>query len=73
MNVPSKPRDEAERRQMDVASKALSRAVPILLSLAYERDEALTRARAITLLQELGILNVVESKRDTRSTDRNSF
>lgn len=62
MSQPSKPRDEAERRQLDTASQFLTRAVPILLDLVlvragYHTDMARTRADAERLLVDLGILD----------------
>lgn len=56
-NLPSKPVSLNERRQMDVASKALSRAVPILMDFVSGRNVIVAECLARQLLQDLGILD----------------
>lgn len=58
-NLPARPTDLNERRQMNTAGRALSRAVPLLLDIVDGRTTTVTRALAWRLLSDLGILDPV--------------
>lgn len=67
--LPSKPTNINERRQMDVASKALSRAVPILMDFISGRNTVIAEYLARQLLEDMGIL---EANRPEPKTARNT-